>query len=97
MTTENQPSNVDGWITCDDGLHLIQMDRSLSYYGWVFRKIDGGLPYSVRQATPHEMAHAQARQHLRIGVAQISGQAPVQQHQGDRLLRPGAELSPVQW
>ncbi len=76
MPTENRSSNTEGWIACDDGLHLIQMDKNLSHYGWVFRKIDGGLPYSVREATPHEMAHAQARQHLRIGVAQIAGQAP---------------------
>ncbi len=45
----------------------------------MFRKVDGGLPYSVREATPHEMAHAQARQRLRIGVAQIAGQAPAPQ------------------
>ncbi|RDL17035.1 hypothetical protein D884_03214 [Pseudomonas sp. URMO17WK12:I10] len=76
MPTENRSSNTDGWIACDDGLHLIQMDKNLSHYGWVFRKVDGGLPYSVREATSHEMAHAQARQHLRIGVAQIAGQAP---------------------
>ncbi|WP_414157441.1 hypothetical protein [Pseudomonas sp. BNK-15] len=76
MPTENRSNDADGWIACDDGLHLIQMDKNLSHYGWVFRKIDGGLPYSVREATPHEMAHAQARQHLRIGVAQIAGQEP---------------------
>lgn len=76
MPTENRSNDADGWIACDDGLHLIQMDKNLSHYGWVFRKVDGGLPYSVREATAHEMAHAQARQHLRIGVAQIAGQAP---------------------
>lgn len=76
MPTENRSNDAEGWIACDDGLHLIQIDKNLSHYGWVFRKIDGGLPYSVREATPHEMAHAQARQHLRIGVAQIAGQAP---------------------
>lgn len=76
MPTENRSNDADGWIACDDGLHLIQMDKNLSHYGWVFRNIDGGLPYSVREATPHEMAHAQARQHLRIGVAQIAGQEP---------------------
>ncbi|WP_054883277.1 hypothetical protein [Pseudomonas sp. NBRC 111130] len=74
-----QNNDAHGWIACDDGLHLIQMDKNLSHYGWVFRKVDGGLPYSVREATPHEMAHAQARQHLRIGVAQIAGQAPAPQ------------------
>ncbi|MBC3484655.1 hypothetical protein HU750_03140 [Pseudomonas sp. SWRI50] len=79
MPTENRSNDADGWIACDDGLHLIQMDKKLSHYGWVFRKINGGLPYSVREATPHEMAHAQARQHLRIGVAQIAGQAPAPQ------------------
>ncbi|MEH6412780.1 hypothetical protein [Pseudomonas sp. CGJS7] len=79
MPTENRSNDADGWIACDDGLHLIQMDKNLSHYGWVFRKVDGGLPYSVREATPHEMAHAQARQHLRIGVAQIAGQAPAPQ------------------
>ncbi len=79
MPTENRSNNADGWIACDDGLHLIQMDKNLSHYGWVFRKVDGGLAYSVREATPHEMAHAQARQHLRIGVAQIAGQAPAPQ------------------
>ncbi len=76
MPTENRSNDAYGWIACDDGQHLIQMDKNLSHYGWVFRKVDGGLPYSVREATPHEMAHAQARQHLRIGVAQIAGQAP---------------------
>lgn len=79
MPTENRSTDTEGWIACDDGLHLIQMDKNLSHYGWVFRKVDGGLPYSVREATPHEMAHAQARQHLRIGVAQIAGQAPAPQ------------------
>ncbi|MCE0912613.1 MULTISPECIES: hypothetical protein [Pseudomonas] len=79
MPTENRSNDADGWIACDDGLHLIQMDKNLSHYGWVFRKVDGGLPYSVREATPHEMAYAQARQHLRIGVAQISGPAPAPQ------------------
>ena len=79
MPTENRSNDADGWIACDDGLHLIQMDKNLSHYGWVFRKVDGGLPYSVREATAHEMAHAQARQHLRIGVAQIAGQAPAPQ------------------
>ncbi|USS53694.1 hypothetical protein [Pseudomonas kermanshahensis] len=79
MPTENRSNDADGWIACDDGLHLIQMDKNLSHYGWVFRKVDGGLPYSVREATPHEMAHAQARQHLRIGVAQIAGQAQAPQ------------------
>lgn len=82
MPTENRSSNTDGWIACDDGLHLIQVDKNLSHYGWVFRKINGGLPYSVREATAHEMAHAQARQHLRIGVAQIAGQAPAEQNKG---------------
>ena len=76
MPRDNRSNDADGWIACDDGLHLIQMDKNLSHYGWVFRKVDGGLPYSVREATSHEMAHAQARQHLRIGVAQIAGQAP---------------------
>ncbi|MEX0292487.1 hypothetical protein AAH995_03970 [Pseudomonas putida] len=79
MPTENRSYDADGWIACDDGLHLIQMDKNLSHYGWVFRKVDGSLPYSVREATPHEMAHAHARQHLRIGVAQIAGQAPAPQ------------------
>ncbi|MGF6392134.1 hypothetical protein [Pseudomonas plecoglossicida] len=79
MPTENRSHDADGWIACDDGLHLIQMDKNLSHYGWVFRKVDGGLPYSVRESTSHEMAHAQARQHLRIGVAQIAGQAPAPQ------------------
>lgn len=79
MPTENRSNDADGWIACDDGLHLIQMDKNLSHYGWVFRKVDGSLPYSVREATSHEMAHAQARQHLRIGVAQIAGQAPAPQ------------------
>ena len=79
MPTENRSNDTYGWIACDDGLHLIQMDKNLSHYGWVFRKVDGGLPYSVREATSHEMAHAQARQHLRIGVAQIAGQAPAMQ------------------
>ncbi|MCE0967841.1 hypothetical protein [Pseudomonas sp. NMI4491_12] len=79
MPTENRSTDTEGWIACDDGLHLIQMDKNLSHYGWVFRKVDGGLPYSIREATPHEMAHAQARQHLRIGVAQIAGQAPARQ------------------
>ncbi|MBC3485719.1 hypothetical protein HU750_08545 [Pseudomonas sp. SWRI50] len=79
MPTENPSNDADGWIACDDGLHLIQMDKNFSHYGWVFRKVDGGLPYSVREATSHEMAHAQARQHLRIGVAQIAGQAPAPQ------------------
>ncbi|SMC70143.1 hypothetical protein [Pseudomonas sp. URIL14HWK12:I5] len=79
MPTENRSNDADGWIACDDGLHLIQMDKNLSHYGWVFRKITGGLPYSVREATSHEMAHAQARQHLRIGVAQIAGQAQAPQ------------------
>lgn len=79
MPTENRSNDAAGWIACDDGLHLIQMDKNLSHYGWVFRKVDGSLPYSVREATPHEMAHAQARQHLRIGVAQIAGQAPAPQ------------------
>jgi len=87
MPTESRSNNADGWIACDDGLHLIQMDKNLSHYGWVFRKVDGGLPYSVREATSHEMAHAQARQHLRIGVAQIAGQAPAPQ--------PHAE--PIAW
>ena len=88
MPTENRSSNTSGWIACDDGLHLIQMDESLSHYGWVFRKIDGGMPYSVREATPHEMAHALARQHLRIGVAQVSGQAPAQQDQVEPVTLP---------
>lgn len=79
MPTENRSNDANGWIACDDGLHLIQMDKNLSHYGWVFRKVDGGLPYSVREATSHEMARAQARQHLRIGVAQIAGQAPAPQ------------------
>ncbi|MBH3456691.1 hypothetical protein I5Q41_18590 [Pseudomonas monteilii] len=79
MPTENRSNDADGWIACDDGLHLIQMDKNLSHYGWVFRKVDGSLPYSVREATSHEMAHAQARQHLRAGVAQIAGQAPAPQ------------------
>ena len=79
MPTENRSNDADGWIACDDGLHLIQMDKNLSHYAWVFRKVDGGLPYSVREATPHEMAHAEARQHLRIGVAQIAGQEPAPQ------------------
>ncbi|UBM23352.1 hypothetical protein K8374_13160 [Pseudomonas sp. p1(2021b)] len=87
MPTENRSNNADGWIACDDGLHLIQMDENLSHYGWVFRKVDGGLPYSVREATPHEMTHAQARQHLRIGVAQVSGQA----------LAPQAHPEPIAW
>ncbi|MEB3843940.1 hypothetical protein [Pseudomonas guariconensis] len=80
-----QNNDAHGWIACDDGLHLIQMDKTLSHYGWVFRKVDGGLPYSVREATPHEMAHAQARQHLRIGVAQITGQAPAPQPNPDPI------------
>ena len=79
MPTENRSNDADGWVACDDGLHLIQMDKNLSHYAWVFRKVDGGLPYSVREATPHEMAHAEARQHLRIGVAQIAGQEPAPQ------------------
>ncbi|PWY39046.1 hypothetical protein [Pseudomonas sp. RW405] len=85
MPTENRSNDADGWIACDDGLHLIQMDKNLSHYGWVFRKVDGGLPYSVREATPHEMAHAQARQHLRIGVAQTARQAPAPQSQPEPI------------
>jgi len=85
MPTKDRSNDADGWIACDDGLHLIQMDKNLSHYGWVFRKVDGGLPYSVREATPHEMAHALARQHLRIGVAQIAGQAPAQQPHPDPI------------
>ncbi|MFJ9993370.1 hypothetical protein ACIQSO_21870 [Pseudomonas putida] len=85
MPTENRSNDADGWIACDDGLHLIQMDKNLSHYGWVFRKINGGLPYSVREATAHEMAHALARQHLRIGVAQIAGQAPADPGEVERL------------
>ncbi|AXA25690.1 hypothetical protein [Pseudomonas putida] len=85
MPTENRSNDADGWIACDDGLHLIQMNKNLSHYGWVFRKINGGLPYSVREATAHEMAHALARQHLRIGVAQIAGKAPADPGEVERL------------
>lgn len=85
MPTENRSNDADGWIACDDGLHLIQMNKNLSHYGWVFRKINGGLPYSVREATAHEMAHALARQHLRIGVAQIAGNAPADPGEVERL------------
>ena len=87
MPTENRSTDAEGWIACDDGLHLIQMDKNLSHYGWVFRKVDGSLPYSVREATPHEMAHAQARQNLRIGVGQIAGQA----------LAPQPHPDPIAW
>ncbi len=30
MPTENR-SHDAGWIACDDGLHLIQMDKNLSH------------------------------------------------------------------
>ncbi|WP_404943566.1 hypothetical protein R1Y13_11005 [Pseudomonas sp. NY8938] len=79
MPTVNSPINADTWISCDDGIHLILMDESNDHFGWVFRQVKGGWPYSVRKATEHEMAHARARQHLRIGVAQIAGQAPAPQ------------------
>lgn len=76
--------NTENMIPCDDGLHLIQLDENISHYGWVFRKVEGGWPYSVRKATEHEMAHAKARQHLRAGVAQVASQyQPAEQHQGE--------------
>lgn len=67
-------NETENMIPCDDGLHLIQLDENISHYGWVFRKVEGGWPYSVRKATPHEMAHAKARQHLRKGAEQIAAQ-----------------------
>ncbi|WP_028941588.1 hypothetical protein [Pseudomonas vranovensis] len=84
MPTENRSSNTEQMISCDDGLHLIQLDENLSHYGWVFRKVESGWPYSVRKATEHEMAHAKARQHLRTGAAQIAVQyQPATQFDGD--------------
>ncbi|MNJ45564.1 hypothetical protein D3C77_406640 [compost metagenome] len=84
MPTENRSSNTEQMIPCDDGLHLIQLDENMSHYGWVFRKVEGGWPYSVRKATEHEMAHAKARQHLRAGAAQIAVQyQPATQFDGD--------------
>jgi len=55
------PHSVENWVACDDGVHLIQMSEQLSHYGWVFRKVDGGLPYSIREATPSELSAAKAR------------------------------------
>lgn len=81
--------NTENMIPCDDGLHLIQLDENISHYGWVFRKVEGGWPYSVRKATPHEMAHAKARQHLRAGAAQIVAQyQPAEQPQGEPVALP---------
>ncbi|GGU53626.1 hypothetical protein GCM10009504_08000 [Pseudomonas laurentiana] len=83
MPTE-KPSDTENWVSCDDGIHLIQINENYSHYGWVFRKIEGGWPYSVRKATEHEMAHAKARQHLRAGAAQVTAQyQPAEQHQGE--------------
>ncbi|HEY0288532.1 MAG TPA: hypothetical protein VGC62_16235 [Pseudomonas sp.] len=48
-------------VPCDDGLHLINLDRNLSHYGWVFRKTPGGMPYSTRPATDHEIIFAKQR------------------------------------
>ncbi|WJM94662.1 hypothetical protein QEP73_13750 [Pseudomonas defluvii] len=80
MPTE-KPGNTENWVSCDDGIHLIQMNENYSHYGWVFRKIEGGWPYSVRKATEHEMAHAKARQHLRAGAAQVTAQyQPAERH-----------------
>ncbi len=46
MPIENRSSNTEQMVACDDGLHLIQLDENSSHFGWVFRKIQGGLPYS---------------------------------------------------
>lgn len=76
-----KPNNTEDWVSCDDGIHLIQMNENYSHYGWVFRKIEGGWPYSVRKATEHEMAHAKARQHLRAGAEQVAAQyQPAERH-----------------
>ena len=75
MSTENSLIDADSWISCDDGIHLILMDESNDHYGWVFRKVKGGWPYSLRKATEHEMAHARARQHLRAGVKHIEAES----------------------
>ena len=74
MPNKNRFGNTENWIPCDDGLHLIQLDENMSHYGWVFRKVEGGWPYSVRKATPQEMTHAKARQHLRKGAEQVAAQ-----------------------
>lgn len=60
MTTTT--ANVENWVECDDGLHQIQMSEQLSHYGWVFRKVQGGLPYSVRLATTSEFQAARNKQ-----------------------------------
>ncbi|WP_410480728.1 hypothetical protein ACJ70E_16080 [Pseudomonas plecoglossicida] len=75
MPTEKRTNETDTWISCDDGIHLILMDESNDHYGWVFRKVNGSWPYSVRKATEHEMAHAKARQHLRAGVSQLAAES----------------------
>jgi hypothetical protein len=48
-------------VLCDDGVHLINLDQSLSHYGWVFRSIKGGWPYSIRPATDHKIIIAKQR------------------------------------
>jgi hypothetical protein len=62
-------------VPCDDGKHLINLDRNLSHFGWVFRKEPGGWPYSVRLATDHEMIYAQLRLSQTQGVAERQKQA----------------------
>lgn len=56
------PENVENWVECDDGVHQIQMSEQLSHFGWVFRKVPGGLPYSVRLATTSEFQAAKNKQ-----------------------------------
>lgn len=93
--------NTENMIPCDDGLHLIQLDENISHYGWVFRKVEGGWPYSVRKATPHEVAHAKARQHLRAGAAQIAAQyQPADQLKGEPVayqIRSKTDRPESQW
>ena len=106
MTTENRTIDADSWISCDDGIHLILMDENNDHFGWVFRQVKGGWPYSVRKATEHEMAHARARQHLRTGVKQIEAEShPAPQPHAEPIAwmvgtaiwwhKPGAEQDSV--
>jgi hypothetical protein len=62
-------------VPCDDGKHLINLDRNLSHFGWVFRKVPGGWPYSVRLATDNEMIYAQLRLLQTQGEAERQKQA----------------------
>ena len=52
MPTENRSNDADGWIACDDGLHLIQMDKILSITAGCSGKLMAAYPTKFVKPRP---------------------------------------------